>query len=105
MLIDVAPGRLVPPSSLMAAMKRAYTQRFFTDFTLKCEDRTFKVHKFIMAQRSVELMRMGTENLLKSTETAHSVVNITASTLEKIIRLINACVITFDFIDKSSTLF
>ena len=92
MLMDVSPGRLVPPSSLMAAM----SQRFFTDFTLECEDRTFKVHKFIVAQRSVELMRMATENHpLKSTETAHSVVNITASTLENIIRLINACVNIF----------
>ena len=96
MLMDVSPGRLVPPSSLMAAMRRAYSQRFFTDFTLECEDRTFKVHKFIVAQRSVELMRMATENHpLKSTETAHSVVNITASTLENIIRLINACVNIF----------
>jgi hypothetical protein len=92
MLIDVAPGRLVPPSSLMAAMKKAYTQRFFSDFTLRCEDKTFKVHKFIVAQRSVEMMRMCTDNLLKSTETAHSVTNITALTLEKIIRFMNRCV-------------
>jgi hypothetical protein len=77
-----------PASSLIPSLKKAYEDKIFTDFEIICENKSFKVHRFMVATRSVELLRVTAVKSLLGEKSVHHIKDISSSVVEALIRLV-----------------